>query len=147
MSPNTIACVGHACWQAVWRAVMSSSGFGLGSPANHPFSASPLSFLRFLRVLLIRWMQYVHFSIPPRVRTVTSGLWRSWATGVFQSAYWKKLNRRTLYGQLFEQYRVPMHRLYVISLMPSALWLVATTGHTTSHGAFSQCWHSIGWKY
>jgi len=26
-------------------------------------------------------------------------------------AYWKKLKRRTLYGQLFEQNRVPTQRL------------------------------------
>ena len=46
------------------------------------------------------------------------------------------MNRRTLYGQLFEQYRVPAHRLYTMSLRPSAEWTVAPTGQTTSHGAF-----------
>jgi hypothetical protein len=51
-----------------------------------------------------------------------------------------------LYGQLFEQYFVPTHRLYVISLRPSALCVVAATGQTTSHGAFSQCMQGTGWK-
>jgi hypothetical protein len=51
-----------------------------------------------------------------------------------------------LYGQLFAQYRVPMQRLYVISFRPSLLCDVAATGQTYSHGAVSQCWHSIGWK-
>jgi hypothetical protein len=30
--------------------------------------------------------------------------------------------------------------------MPSWLCVVAATGQTTSHGAFSQCWQSIGWN-
>jgi hypothetical protein len=47
---------------------------------------------------------------------------------------------------LFEQYRVPTQRLYVISLRPSSLCVVAATGQTYSHGAFSQCWHIIGWN-
>ncbi len=58
----------------------------------------------------------------------------------------KKLNRRTLYGQLFAQYRVPMQRLYAMSFVPIAPWAVAFTGQTVSHGAFSQCTHIIGWK-
>ena len=33
-----------------------------------------------------------------------------------------------------------------MSFSPSLLWTVAATGHTTSHGAFSHCWHSMGWK-
>jgi hypothetical protein len=28
---------------------------------------------------------------------------------------------------------------------PLALWLVAATGQTTSHGAFSQCMQVTGW--
>ena len=39
----------------------------------------------------------------PRLRTVTLGLRISFKLGVSQSEYWRKLNRRTLYGQLFEQ--------------------------------------------
>ena len=62
---------------------------------------------------LTRCTQYVHFSITPRLRTVTSGLrmqlQRASTRG--SSLYWRKLNRRTLYGQLFEQYRVPTQRL------------------------------------
>ena len=42
---------------------------------------------------------------------------------------------------------MPTHRLYVISFSPSTLWLVASTGQTTSHGVFSQCMHGSGWKY
>ena len=99
-----------------------------------------------IRARLIRWTQYVHFSITPRGRTVTSGFRISFRLGVTSSEYWKKLNRRTLYGQLFEQYRVPTQRLYVISLSPSALWVVAPTGQTISHGAFSQCTQARGWK-
>ena len=34
-----------------------------------------------------------------------------------------------------------------MSFRPSSLWTVAATGHTTSHGAFSQCWHITGWWY
>ncbi len=30
--------------------------------------------------------------------------------------------------------------------MPSALIVVASTGHTSVHGAFSQCMHGMGWK-
>jgi hypothetical protein len=43
-----------------------------------------------------------------------------------------------------EQNRVPTHRLYVISFSPSGECVVAATGQTYSHGAFSQCWQSIG---
>jgi len=93
---------------------------------------------------LIRCTQYVHFSITPRLLTVTSGLRPSFKLGVFQSWYSRKLNRRTLYGQLFEQYRVPTQRLYTMSLSPSALWTVAPTGQTTSHGAFSHCMQGTG---
>jgi hypothetical protein len=31
-----------------------------------------------------------------------------------------------------------------MSFRPSALCVVAATGQTTSHGAFSHCWHGIG---
>src|SRR5687768_3347601 len=102
MLPNTIASVGHACWHAV------------SSEPSAIVGASPLltaSFLASIRAWLIRCTQYVHFSITPRVRTVTSGFRSSLVTGESSSAYSKKLKRRTLYGQLFEQYRVPMQRL------------------------------------
>src|SRR4051794_10138858 len=107
------------------------------------------SFSDSIRALLIRCTQYVHFSITPRLRSVTSGLGRSCIVGLCRSSALKskKLNRRTLYGQLFEQYRVPTQRLYVISFRPSELCVVAATGHTISHGAFSQCMQSIGWWY
>src|SRR6266852_9213945 len=82
----------------------------------------------------------------PRLRTLTSGLRKSLSWGVSQSWKRRKLKRRTLYGQLFEQYRVPMQRLYTISFKPSALCTVAPTGHTCSHGAFSHCWQGTGWK-
>ena len=35
------------------------------------------------------------------------------------------------------QYRVPMQRLYVISLIPSGEWLVAATGHTLEFLTFA----------
>src|SRR5580704_944209 len=82
----------------------------------------------------------------PRLRTVTSGLRCSLSEGVSQSWKRRKLNRRTLYGQLFEQYRVPTQRLYTMSFKPSELCTVAPTGQTCSHGAFSHCWHGTGWK-
>jgi len=56
----------------------------------------------------------------------------------------KKLKRRTLYGQLLAQYRVPMQRLYAMSFRPSGLCAVAFTGHTASQGAFSHCMHGTG---
>ena len=61
------------------------------------------SFSDSMRAALMRCTQYVHFSMTPRLRTVTSGLRPSARLGVSQSWYWKKLKRRTLYGQLFEQ--------------------------------------------
>ena len=51
----------------------------------------------------MRWTQKVHFSITPRPRTVTSGLNAIFSvSGTFLNQL-KKLKRRTLYGQLFEQ--------------------------------------------
>src|SRR5258708_34539536 len=94
----------------------------------------------------MRCTQYVHFSITPRLRTVTSRLRKSLNCGVSQSWKRRKLKRRTLYGQLFEQYRVPMQRLYTMSFKPSELCTVAPTGQTCSHGAFSHCWQGTGWK-
>src|SRR5262249_48628739 len=58
-----------------------------------------------------RGTQYVPFSITPRWRTVTWGLRCAASVSVVVSAYCRKLNRRTLYGQLLEQKRVPMQRL------------------------------------
>ena len=92
----------------------------------------------------MRWMQYVHFSMTPRLRTVTSGLNTILCTSECGSLYSVKLKRRTLYGQLFEQYRVPTQRLYTMALMPSVSCTVALTGQTTSHGACSQCWQNTG---
>src|SRR5215467_13344849 len=34
-----------------------------------------------------------------------------------------------------------------MSLRPSSLCDVAATGHTSSHGASSHCWHGTGWLY
>src|SRR5262249_25757557 len=97
---KTIASDGQACSQAV---TISPSAMG------RPFPS--FSFSALMRTLLMRCTQYVHFSITPRLRTVTSGLRISFTEGVSQSWKRRKLNRRTLYGQLFEQYRVPMQRL------------------------------------
>src|ERR1700678_3554197 len=129
MLPKTIASAGQAPWQAV---TISPS-----RPAR--FCSSDKIF-----AALIRCTQYVHFSITPRLRTVTFGLRIPYRLGVEESENKKKLNRRTLYGQLFEQYRVPTQRLYTISFNPSGLCTVAPTGQTTSHGAFSHCMHGTG---
>src|SRR5579863_945708 len=83
----------------------------------------------------------------PRLLTVTSGLRWSLMLSVSQSVSSRKLKRRTLYGQLFEQYRVPTQRLYVMSFRPSELCAVAPTGQTYSHGAFSHCMQGKGSKY
>src|SRR5262245_13803714 len=128
-----MARVGQAAWQAAWT--------------SFPPTLSSPRISDAIRVSLIRCTQYVHFSITPRGRTVTSGLRINFRLGVVSSEYWKKLNRRTLYGQLFAQYRVPTQRLYVISLSPSALWVVAATGQTISQGAVSQCMQATGWKW
>src|SRR3954471_24616046 len=130
MFPKRIACDGHACSQAV-----------LISPSRTDRSC----FSDSIFAELMRCTQYVHFSITPRLRTVTSGFFCILSvSGPSSGLYSKKLNRRTLYGQLFEQYRVPMQRLYVISFRPSSLCVVAATGHTSSHGAVSQCMHGSG---
>ncbi len=62
------------------------------------------------------------------------------------SCLWKlrKLKCRTLNGQLLAQYRVPTQRLYAMSFSPSGLCVVAATGQTFSHGAFSHCMHGSG---
>src|SRR6185312_9272526 len=88
MSPKVIASVGQTCWQAV-----------LISPSLICRS----SFSEAMRAAVMRCTQYVHFSITPRLRTVTSGLRPSLRLSVVQ--FWKvmKLKRRTRYGQLFEQ--------------------------------------------
>ena len=60
MLPKTIASVGQACWQAV---------------TISPSRIWPvLRLRRRSRAWLMRCTQYVHFSITPRLRTVTSGL-------------------------------------------------------------------------
>src|SRR3954469_7896283 len=66
ISPKTIASAGHACWHAV----LSSS----------PIRVSAISVD--MRARLMRCTQYVHFSITPRLRTVTSGLCSSLSEGV-----------------------------------------------------------------
>src|SRR5262245_36914365 len=131
MSPNMIAPDGQADWHAV-----RISPSWIGRPSRSATISAPR----------MRWTQKVHFSITPRLRTDTSGLRPSLSVSVCQSANVRKLNRRTLYGQLFEQYRVPTHRLYTMSLRPSDECTVAPTGQTTSHGAFSHCTHMRGWK-
>src|SRR5260221_7665832 len=100
-----MACVGHACAHAVFI-----------SPS---FTGRP-SFFAFSLPSCKRCTHMLHFSITPRERTTTSGLStifpKSFCEG-FTSAksvfvsYSNQLNRRTLYGQLFAQYRVPTHRL------------------------------------
>src|SRR5688572_17322852 len=111
-----IACAGQPAWQAVCTA----------PSATLP---SPFAIFASTRAWSRRCTQYVHFSITPRARTVTSGFASIFSVGESVFEYWKKLNRRTLYGQLFEQYLVPTHRLYVCSFSPSSEWLVAFTGH------------------
>src|ERR1035438_5979762 len=76
----------------------------------------------------------------PRLRTLTSGLRIILNCGVSKSWNSRKLKRRTLYGQLLEQYRVPTQRLYTMSFRPSVLCTVAPTGQTTSQGAFLPVW-------
>src|SRR4029078_3293138 len=96
-SPNTLSSAGHAFCRAVT----------LSPSLTRPFSSSAL-----LSPWVVRWTQYVHFSMTPRHRTVTSGLAsirRLGARNCFDQ--WKKLNRRTLEGQVFEQYLVPTQRL------------------------------------
>jgi hypothetical protein len=58
-SPNTIASVGQALWQAVTTSPSRMRRSSLFAP---------------MRAAEMRWMQYVHFSMTPRLRTVTSGL-------------------------------------------------------------------------
>src|ERR1051326_84230 len=67
LSPNTIASVGHACAHAVVTSPSRTRRFS--------FSASIFAWL-------MRCTQYVHFSITPRVRTVTSGLRIGLSAGV-----------------------------------------------------------------
>ena len=57
----------------------------------------------------MRCTQKVHFSMIPRLRTVTSGL--SWFFRLSGHAGSQKLKKRAWYGQLFAQNRVPMQRL------------------------------------
>ena len=81
----------------------------------------------------------------PRARTDTSGFRRIFSVSVSASMLLKKLKRRTLYGQLLAQYRVPTQRLYTMALSPSSVCTVAATGQTCSHGAISQCAQATGW--
>ena len=79
-----------------------------------------------------------------RIRTETSGLKTIFRISGMSWFHWRKLKRRTLYGQLLAQYRVPTQRLYAMSFRPSGEWTVAATGQTLSHGAFSHCWQAMG---
>src|SRR5215475_8690855 len=92
----------------------------------------------------MRCTQYLHFSMTPRIRTVTSGLCTMLTNSGSSLWKFKKLKCRTLNGQLLAQYRVPTQRLYTMSFSPSSLCEVASTGQTFSHGAFSHCMHGIG---
>ena len=60
-----MACAGHACWQAV---CISDSVMGRSCTRES------------MRARSMRWTQYVHFSMTPRLRTVTSGFMRSFST-------------------------------------------------------------------
>ena len=71
-----------------------------------------------------------------------------------------QLNRRRLLIRILQEVEAP-HLVRavvravlgadaaVVNLLVDAfgLCVVASTGQTGSHGAFSQCWHIIGWKY
>jgi len=85
-TPNVIARVGHACWQAV---------------TISPSRSCRSSVFAFSSANWIRCTQNVHFSITPAPRTVTSGLSCRFS-GAGHSGT-NQLNRRTLYGQLFSQ--------------------------------------------
>ena len=110
-SPNVIAPVGQASMQA-----------GTTAPSGKCVFSFP-SRVAAARASRIRWTQKEHFSITPRLRTVTSGLFFICiGARVFSSAfrlmrgsrarkralscalpYSQKLKRRTLNGQLFAQ--------------------------------------------
>ena len=64
-------------------------------------------------------MQNVHFSMMPRLRTVTSGL--SWLVRLSGHSGSQKLKKRAWYGQPLAQKRVPMQRLYTWTFSPSEL--------------------------
>ncbi len=72
-----------------------------GQAASHAVTTSPSFisrpwFLASIRARVMRCTQYVHFSMTPRERTVTSGLRIILKVGVVQSWYSRKLKRRTL---------------------------------------------------
>src|SRR5947209_14185964 len=102
-----IAFVGHTCWHAVWT--LSVGTCTLSVSLAFTFAAIFASWMR--------CTQNVHFSMTPRMRTVTFGFFESFSeSGMpfsftrFQRKYFcfvrslksKKLKRRTLNGQLFE---------------------------------------------
>ena len=68
-SPNTIASAGHACSHAVSM-----------TPSAMPVP----SVLASMRAWLMRCTQYVHFSMTPRLRIVTSGLRCAKSSGVVE---------------------------------------------------------------
>ena len=63
MFPKTLDSEGHACWQAVLNA-------GSGVLVT---SLAPAFTERAIFASSMRWMQKVHFSMTPRMRTVTFG--------------------------------------------------------------------------
>jgi len=76
----------------------------------------------------------------PRERTVTSGF-LSISGPARGGVVLEEVESPTLYGQLFEQYRVPTHRLYTMSLRPSALWTVAATADDLAGGVLAVLAH------
>src|SRR5512135_1147303 len=118
-SPKLMAPVGQASMHAGTTAPSGRWSF------DFPFRVAAA------RAAFTRWMQKEHFSITPRLLTVTSGLFFICiGARVFSSAFFamrgtshlknelscfllysQKLNRRTLNGQLLAQYRVPTQRL------------------------------------
>src|SRR3990172_5702872 len=94
-----------------------------------------------------RWAQNMHFSTTPRrcsrwpwIGSGDSASGGSGGSGLCQ------LNTRTSYGQAAMQYRQPIHRPSSIRTRPSSVRKVALTGHTFTHGGFSQCMHGRGRK-
>ena len=75
MLPKTMASAGHDCWHAV----CNSFPIRISLPSRT--DAVSVSIFR----SLIRCTQYVHFSMTPRLRTLTSGLRIILYCGVSQS--------------------------------------------------------------
>ena len=72
-----------------------------GQAASHAVTISPsrigrASFRASIRARLMRCTQYVHFSMTPRERTVTSGFASIFSLGATSPRQARKLKRRTL---------------------------------------------------